>query len=228
VTKKLLVLLGAAVMTTSPLAWAIPLGESPDSVARMRSGLGIEDDRIPYGRERRRQMAAYSLRHYGTRAWRLRRKRVIVLHFTGGGSYSSAWNAFASNAPARGELPGVCAHFIVGKDGVVHQLVALRVRCRHAIGLNHRAVGIEMVQPVGRGSHWADRQILSRRPQIRAALRLVRSLRRRFSIAMGNVIGHAMADRSPFFRDREGWRNDHTDWLRRDVVAFRRRLARIS
>ena len=31
------------------------------------------------------------------------------------------------------------------------------------------------------------------------------------------MIGHAMANHSPYFKDLEGWRNDHTDWLRRDV-----------
>ena len=106
--------------------------------------------------------------------------------------------------------------------------MALRVRCRHAIGLNHRAIGVEMVQPTGRGSHWADRQILGRTRQIKAALELVRFLRARFGIEMRNVIGHAMANGSPFFKDLEGWHNDHTDWLRRDVRTFRRRLARIS
>ena len=35
---------------------------------------------------------------------------------------------------------------------------------------------------------------------------------------MRDVIGHAMANHSPYFKDLEGWRNDHTDWLRRDVL----------
>ena len=41
------------------------------------------------------------------------------------------------------------------------------------------------------------------------------------------MIGHAMANHSPYFKDLEGWRNDHTDWLRRDVLKFRRRLQRL-
>jgi hypothetical protein len=41
-----------------------------------------------------------------------------------------------------------------------------------------------------------------------------------------NVVGHAMGnDNSPFFKDLEGWRNDHSDWQRTDVVRFRRMLA---
>jgi hypothetical protein len=83
-----------------------------------------------------------------------------------------------------------------------------------------------MVQEGGPGSHWADRQILDRRPQIRAAVHLVAWLKQRYGIAMRNVIGHAMANHSPFFKDLEGWRNDHTDWLHRDVVTFRQRSRR--
>jgi len=182
---------------------------------------------IPYGAKRRAQMAAYSKRHYGTATWRLR-PRAIVLHFTAGPSYASARAVFVSNAPNAGELPGVAAHFIITKTGKIYQLLSTRIRCRHTIGLNHRAIGIEMVQETGRGAHWADQQILHRPRQIRAALRLVRYLRAKFSIRMRNVIGHAMANKSPLFKDLEGWRNDHTDWQARDVRTFRRRLAALG
>ncbi len=184
----------------------------------------LDRDPIPYGRKRKRQMAAYSARHYGRHRWRLRHPRVIVLHFTAGPSYRSAWETFASNAPSLGELPGVCSHFVIEKRGRIHRLVRPAIRCRHTIGLNHRSIGIEMVQEAGRGSHWADRQILHRRRQIHAALHLVGWLKQRFGIRMRDIIGHAMADHSPYFKDLEGWRNDHTDWLRRDVRKFRHRL----
>ncbi len=183
----------------------------------------IVRDYIPYGSARRRQMAAYSLRHYGARTWRLR-PRVIVLHYTAGSTYAGARAVFAANAPNLGELPGVAAHFVVAKGGTIYQLVPLNVRVRHAIGLNHRALAIEMVQEGGSGPRWADAQILARKPQMRAALRLVRYLQARYGIRMRNVIGHAMANDSPYFRDRLGWRNDHTDWLAADVRVFRSRL----
>jgi N-acetyl-anhydromuramyl-L-alanine amidase AmpD len=210
---------GALAAGPSPVAGAVRRANAP----RPR----IDHDPIPYGRERKQQMAAYSKRHYGHRHWRLVKPSVIVLHFTGGSGYESAWNTFAANVPARGELPGVCTHYVVGKDGVVHRLVRLAIRCRHAIGLNHRSIGIEMVQPAGEGSHWAARQILGRRRQVRSALKLVGYLRARFGIKMRDVIGHAMANTSPYFKDLRGWRNDHVDWLRRDVEVFRHRLARI-
>jgi beta-N-acetylhexosaminidase len=187
----------------------------------------IDRDPIPYGRKRKREMAAYSKRHYGKREWRLRDPKVIVLHYTAGPSYGAAWNTFASNAPNMGELPGTCSHFIVSKGGQIHQTVRPAIRCRHAIGLNYTAIGVEMVQEAGSGSHWADGQILHRRPQIHRALRLVAWLKQRYGIRMRDVIGHAMANDSPHFKDLEGWRNDHTDWLRSDTKKFRHRLRRM-
>jgi hypothetical protein len=181
-------------------------------------------DLIPYPAARREEMAAYSLRHYGVASWRLR-PRLIVLHFTATGSYDAVRSTFAADRPNKGELPGVCSHYVVDQDGTIHELVPPWIRCRHAIGVNDRAVGIEMVQEAGPGATWADRQILARRPQIRSALRLVAWLEARYSIADRNVIGHAMVNDSPFFHDLEGWTNDHTDWQPPDVAVFRSRLA---
>jgi N-acetylmuramoyl-L-alanine amidase len=204
-----------------PVPWQQAPAPSPSpSVAPPR----IVHDPIPYGAARRRQMAAYSLRHYGTSTWRLR-PRVIVLHYTAGSTYAGARAVFVANAPNAGELPGVAAHFVVDKDGTIYQLVPLYVRVRHAVGLNHRAIAIEMVQEAGSGPRWADAQILARRPQMRSALRLVRYLRARYGIRLGNVIGHSMANDSPYFRDLLGWRNTHVDWQPADVRVFRTRLA---
>jgi hypothetical protein len=187
----------------------------------------IDEDHIPYGSERRSQMAGYSKRHYGHREWRLLQHRAIVLHFTDTATYGPVWNTFASNDPNMGERPGVCAQYVVGKEGGVHELVRPNIRCRQTIGLNQLSVGIEMVQEEGRSSHWADREILERRRQSGPAVRLVAWLKQRYGIEMRHVIGHSMANQSPLFEDKEGWRNDHTDWLRRDVVTFRHRVARL-
>ena len=37
---------------------------------------------IPFGPQRRAEMAAYSKRHYGTAQWRLIAPKVIVEHYT--------------------------------------------------------------------------------------------------------------------------------------------------
>src|SRR4051794_20819142 len=101
---------------------------------------------IPFPASRRAETAAYARRHYGVDTWRLK-PRVVVAHVTASSSFSSTWNAFASNSPdpELGELPGTCAHFVVDTDGTIYQLVALGTMCRHTVGLNWAAIGIEHV-----------------------------------------------------------------------------------
>ena len=118
------------------------------------------------------------------------------------------------------------AQFIIAKDGRIYQCLPLSLRGRHAIGMNWTAIGIEFVQEpkAGRDAHWMDRQILARDRQARAGLRLVRYLQLRFHIKTANVIGHAMADDSPYFRDYTGAKNHAGDWYKPEVRMFRARL----
>jgi hypothetical protein len=179
--------------------------------------------RIPFGSLRERQTAAYSKRHYGRRTWGLTAPRVIVEHYTDGTSFESAWSFFAANERHMDEMPGVCAHFVVDTDGTIYQLVGLAKRCRHAIGMNWTAIGIEMVGT-------SARRILHRRPQVRAALRLTLWLMAETGIGVGDVIGHAETLQSPYHRERyTSWRClTHSDWQRRDMNRFRRRLRRLA
>lgn len=169
-------------------------------------------------------MAAYSERHYGDPDWRLSDPRAVVLHYTAGGDYASVHALFAANAPNRDELPGVCAHFVVDQDGTIYQLVSLKVRCRHAIGINDRSIGIEMVQDATADPADASRMILNRPEQSRAAVELVAWLTDRFGIPVSDVIGHGMVNDSRYFHDLSGWVNDHVDWLPAEVQRFQRRV----
>ncbi|MDP3276603.1 MAG: peptidoglycan recognition family protein [Deltaproteobacteria bacterium] len=179
---------------------------------------------LPYLDERREQTAEYSLRHYGTLEAALR-PQVVVLHYTCGPSFRSAWHTFANNRPRRGELPGLCAHYIVDQDGSVYGLVPPTMRCRHANGLNHVAIGIEFVQSCLReGPAAVEHAMLTRGPQIEAALALVRHLRFRYNIRDEDIIGHAMVNRHRLFSDLLGRNNDHGDWRTGAVLQFRQRL----
>lgn len=189
----------------------------------------IVADLVPYGALRKQQMAAYCKRHYGAAqaTWVLKPK-AIVLHYTAGGLYSSAHNTFASNTPNLGELPGVCAHFIIDKDGTIYQQLALGVRCRHTIGLNYVAVGIEFVQEGGSGPTWATDQIFKRSKQINAGLHLVKWLQWKYKMPTKNILGHGTANASPLFKDLEGWRNDHVDWNSTSLARFKKKLAALK
>jgi hypothetical protein len=184
----------------------------------------IVQDLVPYGPARKAEMAAFCKRHYGQDTWVLH-PQVIVLHYTDTSTYAAAHATFASNAPALGELPGVAAHFVIGEDGTIYQQVPLDVRCRNAVGLDWCAIGIEFVQPAASGPTQAIADIFARQRQIDAGLRLVAWLQATYDIPTGDVIGHAMANSSPFFKDLTGERNDHVDWNAAAVARFRQALA---
>ena len=176
-------------------------------------------DPIPFSDRRRAQMGEYSRRHYGTWGWRLERPPVIVEHFTDGDSYRGAWATFASNAVHLGEKPGTCAHFVIDTDGTIYQLVDLRTRCRHAIGLNDRSIGIEHVGRSAQG-------ILDNAAMMASSLRLTLWLRASFGIQNRNVIGHAESLMSPFHHERyASWRcQTHADWRHPSMEIYRARL----
>lgn len=180
---------------------------------------------IPYGAKRKHQMAAYSARHYGERTWRLRRPRVIVEHMAQTSSAAAVYNTFAANVPdvELHELPGVCAHFVVSSQGRIFRLVNLRTRCRHTVGLNWTAIGIEHVG-------YGDGDVLGNRRALRASLRLTRWLRCRFRIPVGNVIGHAESLRSPYHRERVPSlrRQTHGDWRHASMRVYRKKLRQLG
>jgi hypothetical protein len=157
----------------------------------------IDWDPIPFGADRKAQMRRYSKRHYGDAKAKLVDPKVIVEHYTASTTYSAAFNTFAANAPdvEYGERPGVCAHFVIDRDGTIHQLVSLRWRCRHTVGLNDTAIGIEHVGV-------SDGDVMGRPAQLAASLALTRYLQDRYGIRTRDVIGHAESLSSPYHHER--------------------------
>jgi beta-N-acetylhexosaminidase len=180
---------------------------------------------IPFGPQRRIETQAYSKRHFGIDTWRLVRPRVIVEHYTASDSFSSAYSTFARDVADSElhELPGVCAHFVIDRDGTVYQLVSLTTMCRHTVGLNYTAIGIEHVGT-------SDAEILANAAQMHASLRLTVWLMHRFAIQLRNVIGHNESLTSPYHRERvPAWRcQTHGDWRHADMEVYRRRLAALA
>jgi N-acetylmuramoyl-L-alanine amidase len=180
---------------------------------------------IPFGDARRAETAAYAKRHYGLHTWRLTAPRVIVEHVTATSSFSSAWNTFASDAPDAelGERPGTCAHFVIDRDGTIHQLVPLTTICRHTVGLNWTAIAIEHVGT-------SDASVLGNPRQLRASLKLTLWLMGRYRISLPNVIGHAESLTSRYHRERYApWRcQTHGDWQHTDMVTYRTSLAQLA
>ena len=117
---------------------------------------------IPFSATRRAETAAYAKRHYGIDTWRSAGRRVIVEHYTAGTTFASAYATFAADVPDSElhELPGTCAHFVIDTDGTIYQLVRLDTICRHTVGLNYTAIGIEHVGT-------SDGEILGNAAQLR-------------------------------------------------------------
>jgi beta-N-acetylhexosaminidase len=177
---------------------------------------------IPFGAARRAETAAYAERHYGVNTWRLVHPHVIVEHYTASESFSSTFATFLADVPDSElhELPGVCAHFVIDRDGTIYQLVSLKIMCRHTVGLNYTAIGIEHVGT-------SDAEILGNPRQLRASLALTAWLMQRYGIELRNVIGHNESLTSPYHQERvSSWRcQTHGDWSHGDMNVYRRRLA---
>jgi N-acetylmuramoyl-L-alanine amidase len=177
---------------------------------------------IPFGATRKHEMAAYAKRHYGIDSYRLSDPKVIVEHYTVTSTFQQTWNAFAPDVADSElhELPGTCAHYVIDKDGTIYQLVPRSIMCRHTVGLNYTAIGIEHV-----GS--SDAQVMNNGKQLAASLRLTRWLRCTYDIGVNNVIGHAESLSSPYHKERvSGLKNQtHGDMTHAAMQTYRSKLA---
>jgi N-acetylmuramoyl-L-alanine amidase len=215
---------GSAPTVPAESSPAVPPAPPPPHPRLVLGEPHVISDPIPFGAERKAQMVAYARRHYGsfmTPTYRLENPRVIVIHYTETPSFQATYNTFAPDTPdpELHELPNTCAHFVIDKAGAIHQLVPLGIMCRHTVGLNWTAIGVEHVAD-------SDGEVLQDSAQMRASLRLVRWLRCRYHIAIRNVIGHNESLSSPYHReDVPALRaQTHSDFNHLDMQVYRRRL----
>jgi N-acetylmuramoyl-L-alanine amidase len=177
---------------------------------------------IPFPAKRKQEMAAYAKRHYGIDSYRLRDPKVVVEHYTVTSTFQQTFNTFAPDNPDSElkELPGTCAHYVIDRDGTIYQLVPRSIMCRHTVGLNYTAIGIEHVGA-------SDAQVLGNAKQMAASLRLTRWLRCRYRIGVDNVIGHAESLSSPYHRERVERlkKQTHGDMTHAAMQTYRAKLA---
>ena len=188
----------------------MPSDAAVDAPAAM---LTVIDAPIAWSPERARLTLAYRRRHSDPAAHDLViAPRVIVLHYTGGGSATATRGYFdqprieaSRDQLARAGAVNVSAHYLVDRDGTIYQLQEPTRYARHCIGLNHLAVGIENV---GDGKRWPLTDA-----QVEANVALVRALARAHRIT--HLLGHheVMQFREhAYFVERErGYRNDKPD-----------------
>jgi len=173
----------------------------------------IVDRPISFDAERERLTVEYRRRHQdpSIRDSAIE-PRMVVLHYTGGGSMRATWRYFDRTRIESGRrtLQGagdlnVSAHFLVDRDGTIYRLMPETRMARHCIGLNHLAIGVENV---GDGERYPLTEA-----QVRADAALVRHLAGRFRLT--HLIGHHESNamrRHAYWREREtGYGNSKSD-----------------
>jgi len=208
----------AALATPAPEVSPAPAAAAPARAAAPRPRLTRRF--IPLTAQRRHDTAAYARRHYGLDTTTVQ-PRAIVEHWTENDSVDATWNTFAPNVPdvELHERPGTCAQFVIARSGRIFQLTPVTFLCRHTVGLNWAAIGIEHV------GH-SDGQVLGNAAQLAASLRLTRWLRCTYDIPVSDVIGHAESLSSPFHRERVASlrRQTHDDFQPAAMNRYRARL----
>jgi N-acetylmuramoyl-L-alanine amidase len=185
----------------------------------------IHQWRIPFPQQRKDEMRAYARRHYGINSYTLKNPKVIVEHVAVASTAAATRATFVPDRPdpELHELPGTCSHFVVDRDGTVFQLVSLKLMCRHTVGLNYTAIGIEH-------AGFTDADVLGDERQLAASLKLTAWLRCRYGIAIKNVIGHNESLSSPYHHENVvRLRNQtHADMKHSSMVVYRRKLRALA
>jgi N-acetylmuramoyl-L-alanine amidase len=224
-TRLLLALAAVAVTVAIGAAGGAGASTGPSASSSAAAKPHINKKLIPFPQKRKREMAAYSKRHYGQYKWRLNNPQVIVIHYAVAGSIGAIYNTFRSDHPdvELHELPNVCSHYAVAASGAVYKFVPPTIRCRHTVGLNWTAIGVEHVG-------FSDQDILGRPAQLNGSLHFVQWLRCRFGISINNVIGHNESLSSPFHRELvPSLQNQtHGDWTHADMQVYRADLAKLG
>jgi hypothetical protein len=130
-------------------------------------------------------IAEYSLNHYGEKEWKLNPKSII-LHYT---STSVFPNAFVNSTdPFKNEMPPTATQYVV-QGSKIFEILPPTVRCRGALGANHRAISIEMIA-------MSEDEVLKNPDLMQATARLTAKLMRDYSIPFSEVYSHEDVDAS--------------------------------
>ena len=222
---RLLVAIASVALIAAGASVGAGASASPTAAPAAAEKPTINKKLIPYTKKRKREMAAYSKRHYGQYKWRLNNPQVIVIHYAEAGSIGTIYNTFRTDQPdvEFHELPNVCSHYAVSASGAVYKFVPPSIRCRHTVGLNWTAIGVEHVG-------FSDQDILGRPAQLNGSLKFVQWLRCRFGISVNNVIGHNESLSSPFYKelDPRFKGQTHGDWNNADMQIYRSDLAKLG
>jgi len=150
----------------------------------------IKQTSIPFGEKRVELTKVYIKSHYNLSVSDIKIvPKIVLIHYTAIDSYEKSLERFTSETlpTDRPELANagavnVSIHFLVERDGTIHQLMPLDFMARHVIGLNFNAIGIENVGGENNKENLTH-------AQLQANIFLVNYLREKFS-TIEYVVGH--------------------------------------
>ena len=125
----------------------------PLLLSSLISALEIKETPIDFGKLRIELTKSYIKEHYGIKPKDITiTPKIIVIHYTGTNSFKKSLERFTpalllTDRPdiSVAGVVNVSAHFLVDRDGTIHQLMPADDMARHVIGLNYSAIGIENV-----------------------------------------------------------------------------------
>lgn len=125
-----------------------------------------------------------------------RKINYVVIHATGGPSRDPEWHFkghdlewTVKHFTTRKRLTS--AHYVVGRDGRIVQLVKDRYIAWHAKGFNHNSIGIEMVNNGDGIDSFPEVQIIS-------LIKLAIELKNTYGIQIKNYVSHEEVDKKKY------------------------------
>ncbi|MEK6658889.1 MAG: peptidoglycan recognition family protein [Campylobacterota bacterium] len=152
--------------------------------------LEIKQTPIEFGEMRVELTKKYIKSHYNLEVDDIKIvPKIVIIHHTAIDDFNDSFSRFTSQTlPSdrpdinNGGAVNVSAHFMVERDGTIHQLMPLDFMARHVIGLNYNSIGIENVG----GQNSKDNLT---KEQLKANIELVRELKKMFP-TIEYVVGH--------------------------------------
>jgi len=132
--------------------------------------------------------------------------KIIVLHYTAGGTIKTNFNYFnniqienARKINKDQSLLNVSAHYLIDRDGTIYHLVDDNLLARHTIGLNYCSIGVENIG--SKKEPLTDKQVI-------ANANLIRHLCKKHKIEY--VIGHSEYIK---FRKTKLWKETNPNYF---------------
>jgi len=203
--------------------------ESNRRIENLHTKNSIINRPIDFNRQRIDMTKAYIKQHYGFEVKDIKiEPKMIVLHWTAVMDEEDCFKRLKGeklysdrkDIASAGAL-NVSAHFLVGRDGKITQLMPDNWMARHVIGLNYSTIGIENV-----GGEYNAKEDLTQ-AQVNANIKLVRYLKAKYP-NIEYLIGHheyREMEKSPLWLEKDaGYRTIKADPGKKFMKSVREKV----